>query len=54
MLYEVITLRCRPGRDCKPFSFSGSGEVKAKVVFAGYGIHAPDKGRDDYERNNFV
>ncbi|MHC4549729.1 MAG: M28 family peptidase [Planctomycetota bacterium] len=28
--------------------YSGEGEVEAQVVFAGYGIHAPDKGRDDY------
>ncbi len=27
---------------------SGSGKVKAKVVFVGYGISAPEKGRDDY------
>jgi hypothetical protein len=29
--------------------YSGKGEVEADVVFAGYGIHAPTKGRDDYE-----
>ncbi|MEO8277142.1 MAG: M28 family peptidase [Thermoanaerobaculia bacterium] len=31
-----------------PMSFSKSGAVDAKVVFAGYGIVAPDKRRDDY------
>jgi len=29
--------------------YSGKGDVLADVVFAGYGIHAPAKGRDDYE-----
>jgi hypothetical protein len=31
-----------------PFLFSGSGEVTAEVVFVGYGITAPEFGRDDY------
>jgi len=39
---------CRTGRDCKPFTFSGSGEQEAAVVFGGYGIHAPEQGWDDY------
>lgn len=29
--------------------YSGRGDVEAEVVFAGYGIRAPEKGRDDYE-----
>lgn len=29
--------------------YSGKGDVEAEVVFAGYGIHAPGKGHDDYE-----
>jgi len=29
--------------------YSGAGKVDAPVVFAGYGIHAPDKGYSDYE-----
>lgn len=28
--------------------YSGSGNVESEIVFAGYGIHAPDKGYDDY------
>ncbi|HEX5135943.1 MAG TPA: M20/M25/M40 family metallo-hydrolase [Planctomycetota bacterium] len=28
--------------------YSGRGDAEAEVVFAGYGIHAPEKGRDDY------
>lgn len=27
---------------------SGSADVKAEMVFAGYGIHSPEKGYDDY------
>ncbi len=41
--------RCRAGHDCRPFEFSASGEVEAPVVFAGYGIHAPDQGWNDYD-----
>ncbi len=33
--------RCRPLND-------GGMEISAKAVFAGYGIHAPDLGHDDY------
>lgn len=28
--------------------FSGSGSFTAEIVFVGYGIHAPEKGYDDY------
>ncbi len=31
-----------------PLLFSGSGDVTAEVVFVGYGISAPELGRDDY------
>jgi Peptidase family M28/PDZ domain/PA domain len=34
--------------DFVPFSFSASGQVAAQVVFAGYGITAPEFGYDDY------
>ena len=36
------------GVDFKPFNFSGTGEVTAPVVFAGYGITAPEYDYDDY------
>ncbi|HUR37003.1 MAG TPA: M20/M25/M40 family metallo-hydrolase [Terriglobales bacterium] len=36
-------------RDYIPFSFSTSTDVSAPVVFAGYGITAPDSGYDDYQ-----
>ncbi len=32
----------------RPFSFSASGSVSGEVVFAGYGITAPEYGYDDY------
>jgi membrane-associated protease RseP (regulator of RpoE activity) len=36
------------GTDFMPFSFSDSGEVQGEVVFAGYGITAPELSYDDY------
>jgi hypothetical protein len=51
-------LRGVPGKDFRPFEFSGSGELGAPVVFAGYGITAPEYGYDDYRglevRGSFV
>ncbi|MBI2000372.1 MAG: M28 family peptidase [candidate division NC10 bacterium] len=38
----------RVGQDFTPFSFSDSGQVQAEVVFAGYGITAPELAYDDY------
>ncbi len=43
------TSTLNPGADFAPFAFSGDGTVKAPVVFAGYGIHAPKMGHDDYK-----
>ncbi len=37
-----------PGVDFRPFSFSGTGEQSAGLVFAGYGITAPEYDYDDY------
>jgi len=37
------------GEDFRPLAFSSAGSVSAGVVFAGYGIVAPDLGYDDYE-----
>ncbi len=45
----------REPRECKYLTdyvtllYSGKGVVESDVVFVGYGIHAPSKGRDDYE-----
>jgi hypothetical protein len=38
----------RPGVDFRPFDFSKSGSVEAEIVFAGYGITAPEHNYDDY------
>jgi len=38
----------RPGVDFKPFFFTALGVREADVVFAGYGITAPEHGWDDY------
>ena len=35
-------------RDFIPLAFSATGECSAPVVFAGYGVTAPDLGYDDY------
>jgi len=37
-----------PGVDFRPFNFSGDGAVDGDVVFAGYGITAPEHEYDDY------
>ena len=36
------------GQDFTPWSFSANGSVQASVVFAGYGITAPEFNYDDY------
>lgn len=36
-------------QDFSPFYFSGSGRVSGEVVFAGYGITAPEYSYDDYD-----
>jgi hypothetical protein len=38
----------RAGEDFRPAAFSLSGEAGGEVAFVGYGIVAPDLGRDDY------
>jgi hypothetical protein len=35
-------------QDFVPFSFSASGEIAGPIVFAGYGVTAPEFGYDDY------
>ena len=52
VVFEVITPRERRsfyyGDDWRIQRYSGSGHFSAEVVFVGYGIHAPEKGYDDY------
>lgn len=40
----------RIGEDYIPISFSSTGETTGDLVFAGYGISAPELNYDDYER----
>ncbi len=37
-------------QDFVPFSFSSSGAASASIVFAGYGVSAPEFGYDDYDK----
>ncbi|MBT3272199.1 MAG: M28 family peptidase, partial [Spirochaetales bacterium] len=43
------TQQAIPGLDFRPFQFSDFGEVTGKVIFAGYGITAPEYSYDDYK-----
>ena len=47
-LLEVDGDRYVLGEDFKPFSFSSEGSVEAEIIFAGYGITAPEYDYDDY------
>lgn len=42
-------INARVGTDFLPFWFSGLGTVQTEIVFAGYGITAPEHNYDDYE-----
>lgn len=50
--FEVIAERARRNfyyrDDWRVWSYSGSGHFNSEIVFVGYGIHAPEKGYDDY------
>lgn len=41
-------LELRPEQDFYPQRFSASGSVRAPLLYAGFGIHAPKLGYDDY------
>ncbi len=41
---------CRLGADFTARGFTGSGDLTAPVVFAGYGLSQPARGYDDYAR----
>lgn len=47
-LADGTTLSLRNEQDFYPQRFSASGTVTAPVVYAGFGIHAPKLGYDDY------
>ena len=52
VLFEIIAGNSRRnfyyGEDWRVQPYSGSGNFVAEIVFAGYGIHAPQKEYDDY------
>ena len=45
---QGTTSALRTGDDFLPFNFSSRGTVEGRVVFAGYGITAPEYNYDDY------
>ncbi|MGB2693199.1 MAG: M28 family peptidase [Thermodesulfobacteriota bacterium] len=51
--FEVVSGKSKTefksGKDFNTLSFSSSGEVDGELVFAGYGISAPDLEYDDYQ-----
>ncbi len=54
--FEILTDRKNRkffyGDDWSIQKFSGSGDFESEIVFVGYGIHAPEKGYDDYSGVN--
>lgn len=47
-LWRSYTIRWTPGTDFVPVSFSANGKASGTLVFAGFGISAPERGYDDY------
>jgi hypothetical protein len=48
VLSDRLELRLRPGQEFYPHRFSASAAISGPVVFAGFGIVAPQSGHDDY------
>jgi hypothetical protein len=48
------TLQLVAGQDFYPQRFSASAHAEGAVVFAGFGIHAPAQGHDDYRGANLA
>ena len=53
VVFEIISPRERRNfyyrEDWRVQRYSGSGHLTTEIVFVGYGVHAPEKGYDDYE-----
>lgn len=53
VVFEIISPRERRSfyyrEDWRVQRYSGSGHLTTEIVFVGYGVHAPEKGYDDYE-----
>lgn len=45
---DVQTVELKPGEQFNPLAIGGSGKFDLPLVFAGYGITAPDEKYDDY------
>lgn len=43
------TLQCEYFKDYYPLNFSGSGNITGNIIFAGYGVTAPEFDYDDYK-----
>ena len=50
----AATLQLTSGQEFYPQRFSASAHAKGQVVFAGFGIHAPSQGHDDYRNANLA
>jgi hypothetical protein len=48
-MWRSYTIRWTPGKDFVPLSFSANGTASGTLVFAGFGISAPERNYDDYE-----
>jgi len=48
LVRQGVSLRFHSGQDFFPLYFSATAEVTGGLVFAGYGISAPELGHDDY------
>ncbi|MCS6966448.1 MAG: M28 family peptidase [Candidatus Kapabacteria bacterium] len=48
-MWRSYTFRWIPGKDFVPLSFSANGTASGTLVFAGFGISAPERQYDDYE-----
>ncbi|MEN3026085.1 MAG: M28 family peptidase [Chlorobiota bacterium] len=47
-MWRSYKMRWTPGKDFVPLSFSANGTARGTLVFAGFGISAPEQGYDDY------
>jgi len=47
--YDTVSVEYKVLEDFAPAGYSGSGEIKTKTVFAGYGINCPENGFNDFE-----
>ncbi|MCD4657818.1 MAG: M28 family peptidase [Planctomycetes bacterium] len=49
---EPITEECELGKEYSPMGYVSSTEINAQIVFAGFGITAPELNYDDYDSIN--